>query len=70
MEGFVAILLCAIVAAGGIITAAGLDKSRQLATTRHARTALLVAVVFFGLLGGFAVVAALILVCAWVVSWW
>ena len=70
MEGFVAILICVIMAAGGIITAAGLNQSRQLATTRHARISLLVAVVFFSILGGFAVVTALVLVAAWVVTWW
>ena len=69
MEGFVAILICVIAAVGGIVTAASLSHTRQLATTRRARSTLLVAVVFFSLFGGFAVVATLILIAAWIVTW-
>ena len=69
MEGFVAILICVIAAVGGIVTAASLGHTRQLATTRRARSTLFVAVVFFSLFGGFAVVATLILIAAWIVTW-
>jgi chromate transport protein ChrA len=69
MEGFVAILICVIAAIGGIVTAASLSHTRQLATTRRARSTLFVAVVFFSLFGGIAIVPALVLVTAWIVTW-
>ena len=75
MEGFVAILICVAVAAGAIVTAQSMDRARKhlkkdLEIDKRAFVVVCLTEGFFALLGGFAVVAMLVLIAAWVVTWW
>lgn len=69
MEGFIAILICVIAASGLLLAAKSFNRARKRVASKDAWVILL-GVIAFAILGGFAAAVALVLACAWVVTWW
>lgn len=75
MEGFVAILICAGSAVSTLFCAMWLGSARKvlkekIPEARILRVVILVWQCVCAIFGGFAVVATLILIAAWIVTWW